>query len=182
MNKPKKQRRRLLVDPRSQLPFLFGLSVLAVINTLLVLFALAWVFAFGLDERIALHLNSGVLYKVLGLLALTTILAGVWALASTRHSVGLLHRVTALLRETLHGERRDPEGMRLRGTDKRFRELEACLLEVAGRLGERGRPPEELFPCLHKLEKDLLRDDVSREEVAGTVRELREKLARGESA
>jgi len=175
-------RRRLLVSMREQLPLLFGLSVLAAANTLLVFCALAWIFAYGLDERIAVHLNSGLMYKVVGILVLTSAASAIWALVSTRSTIGLLHKVTGVLRQALRGEWPEEKRVKFRDRDRGFGELESYLQAVVGRLGRKAPLPSEVAARLDRLEQDLLSEGFSREEAVGCIRQLREMVVKGESA
>ena len=174
-------KRRLIVSPRKQLPFLFGLSIMAVVNTVLVLFVLAWLYLFGLDDRIAMQMDNRLIYKVIAVLAFSTIIAAVWSLTSTRSAIGLLNKVTTILNRTLQGDAPKDSEITFRKNDKEFIELEGHLKLVVDRLAKGEKAPQKVLACLDKLEKNLLRNELSNEEAAGCAREIREMVAKGES-
>ena len=174
-------KRRLIVSPRKQLPFLFGLSIMAVVNTVLVLFVLAWLYVFGLEDRIAMQLDRTIVYKVLAVLTFSTIVAAVWSLTSTRSAIGLLNKVTLILKRTLQGDAIGDSELNFRKNDKEFKELEGHLKAVVDRLAQGETMPSEVIACLNKLEGDLMRNELTNEEAAGCARQIRDMVAKGES-
>lgn len=174
-------KRRLIVCHRKQLPFLFGLSIMAVVNTALALFVLAWLFVFGMDDRIAMQMDNTVVYKVLAVLAFSTIVAAVWSLTSTRNAIGLLDKITCVLRKTLAGEAPEACELNFRKKDKDYKDLEENLRQVVDRLAQAEMSPHQVVASLDKLEEDLLRNELTNEEAAVCAREIRKMVVEGES-
>jgi len=180
MLKTPKPRRRLLVNVRRQMPYLFGLSILAAVNTVIVLFILTWIFAYSADERVALRMNSMIAYKVFGVLAVTTITSAVWTLIVTRNTIGLLEKVTSVLRLALNGEWQEGTIVKFRKKDRDFGELEMSLQQVVDRLGNAEKVPSEVTNSLDKLVNDLRQNNLNNEDAAEHAKLIREMIAKGE--
>lgn len=172
-------RRRYLVSLRHQIPHAIGIAILAGVNSLLLLFVLAWVFLFRMEGRFEAPVSEGFLVDIMLVLAATAIVSAVWSLRHTRALAGLLHKVTKVLEDAQYGRIPAGEVIRFRKGDYEFCNLERELNNTVRKLRNSTPAPVDILQSLEKLEDDLWNEKLSPQDAATHVRAIRQRLAEG---
>jgi hypothetical protein len=175
------QRRRYLVSCRHQLPHVIGITLLAAVNSIVLVFVLAWVFMFRFDTRFAAPISEGFLGNILLALVAISIISVIWSLRHTRALAGLLHKVTKVLQDGQHGRIPAGEVIRFRKDDAEFCDLERELNATVHLLRNTTSTQGGLLAALEKLEHDLESEHLSPKDATTRIRTIRQQLAQGGS-
>lgn len=178
----KSQRRRMFVNTKRQLPHLLGLSLLSIVNAMLLLLLLGWIFAFGTSDRISANLDSSFAYKVAILLFVTTMITAIWSLLTTRSASGVIKKIAKVLGQCANGCVADVENFKFRRTDSDVRDIEQNLRLVAERIRQRDALAAKVVLLLDEMEKDFAEREVSMDEMSARTRTIRKLIAQEEES
>jgi hypothetical protein len=151
---PCKVRRRHLVNCRYQLPHVGGVAALSIINGTMVAAVAAWLLLFRADPRMTANIGDSFVVGIAAVLLGTAVFSMVWSLRYTRHTAGLMHKTTSILRDMGDGKT-VVTPVRFRKADAEFHAMEKELNRVCDRLDENTIDRSRAVTALHALKQGL---------------------------